>query len=36
MPDGSGLYDAAPAALGDMLLFHWLPIFSDAAYRLLL
>ena len=34
-PDGKALYEQAVPA-GDVLLFNWLPVFSDRAYRLLL
>nr|WP_316643375.1 hypothetical protein [uncultured Roseateles sp.] len=34
-PDGRALYDQA-VPVGDMLLFNWLPVFSERAHQLLL
>jgi len=34
-PDGKGLYEHA-VSVGDMLLFNWLPVFSERAYDLLI
>lgn len=34
-PDGKALYEQA-VPVGDMLLFNWMPVFSERAYRLLL
>jgi hypothetical protein len=34
-PDGEALYEK-PIPVGDMLLFGWLPVFSERAYELLL
>ena len=33
--DGKGLHDKA-VAVGDILLFNWMPVFSESAYELLL